>query len=232
MMIPQDYLRQLILSRSWPSLTTALDKMSNMQFRLTVKFLREQLLPTIDDCDLFWEALAHIILYKSKAMITCIVAAKGLAQSGRLRFDTEGCRRIKDHLAAHQPEALTKIAMMTVPLLVTEEQIETMLDAFGINTAEQRIAILLTTGSPLAYFTIFKTLKMSEDAELTRRCCTSLIKRKEDMAFNAACIFKEYFGLEDLSAQFSLKIEHYELSHIDRDYSTFLRMLNGKRPTI
>ena len=231
-MNPYEHTALFIKERNWDSLYAQLRMMSNMQFRRTVTVLRENLLPAIDDNDLFWDALAHIITYKSQAMLTCIVAAEHLAKSGTLNFDTEGCRLLQRHLAETNPDGLTKMAKMLFPLLKTEKQTEDMFDRFGIDRAEQRIAILLTANSPLSYFMIFKTPKASENGLLTRKCCSSIIKRQDDMAYNAASIFKAYFGIEDLPAQFSLKIEQYELSHIDRDYSTFLRMLNGKRPTI
>ena len=94
------------------------------------------------------------------------------------------------------------------------------------------MSILLKTDTYLSYYLIFKTLKLIEDKIIAKKCCMALIKRQNDHAYNAVCLIKAYFGLDDLPGRFSLKIEQYELSHIDRNYETFVHVLEGKRPKI
>jgi hypothetical protein len=107
-----------------------------------------------------------------------------------------------------------------------------MFEALHIEEEVTQLSILLKDDSPLSYFLIFKTLKMAEDRTVARKCCMVLMKRLDDRAFNAVCLIKAYFGLDDLPGRFSLTIEQYELSHIDRNYDTFVHVLNGKRPKV
>ena len=107
-----------------------------------------------------------------------------------------------------------------------------MFGAFHVENEVTRISVLLKSEHDLSYYLIFKTLKLIEDRLIARKCCVALMKRQDDRAFNAVCLIKAYFGLDDLPARFSLTIEQYELSHIDRDYNTFIHVLNGKRPRI
>ena len=92
--------------------------------------------------------------------------------------------------------------------------------------------MLLKVDSELSYYLIFKILKLIEDKVIARKCCMTLIKRNSDQAFNAVSLIKTYLGFDDLPACFSLKIEEFELSHIDRDFNTFQHVLNGKRPNL
>ena len=107
-----------------------------------------------------------------------------------------------------------------------------LFEAFHIDNDITRLSALLKVDSPASYYLIFRTLKLVDDKAIARKCCMSIIKRNNDMAFNAVSLIKAYWALDDLPARFSLNIEQYELSHIDRDYGTFLDILNGKRPKL
>ena len=96
-----------------------------------------------------------------------------------------------------------------------------------------RIAILLKSESPIAYYVLFNSLKhLPEHQALVRKCCVYIMKRNNDMAYNMVSILRCYFGITDLRSQLSLRIEPYELSLVDRSYQTFLDFLNGKRPKV
>ena len=114
----------------------------------------------------------------------------------------------------------------------TAEQVMAMMEAFHVENEVTRLSMLLKVDSDLSYYLIFKTLKLLEDKVIARKCCMALMKRQDDRAFNAVCLIKAYFGLDDLPARFSLTIEQYELSHIDRNFDTFQHVLNGKRPRV
>ena len=53
-----------------------------------------------------------------------------------------------------------------------------------------------------------------------------LMKKGDSRSFNLACILKQYFGLADISGQFSLRIQDYELSRLDQGYDYFVKMMN------
>ena len=222
---------QLIGTRDWEGLTQMLGNLSNMELRRMERVMREEVLTGLEN-DLFWETLLHLIIFKRAAFISGVTALTHLAKDGTLDFEVESVGRLCEHLKATNQESLVKMCNMMVPELRTEAQVMGMFEAFHVENEVTRLAVLLKAEHDLSYYLIFKTLKLIEDKLVARKCCVALMKRQDDRAFNAVCLIKAYFGLDDLPARFSLTIEQYELSHIDRDYNTFIHVLNGKRPRI
>lgn len=230
-MTNKDRVTQLISTRDWEGLTQMLGNLSNMELRRMERVMREEVLTGLEN-DLFWETLLHLIIFKRAAFISGVTAVTHLAKDGTLDFEVESVDRLCEHLKATNQESLVKMCNMMVPELRTEVQVMGMFEAFHVENEVTRLAVLLKAEHDLSYYLIFKTLKLIEDKLVARKCCVALMKRQDDRAFNAVCLIKAYFGLDDLPARFSLTIEQYELSHIDRDYNTFIHVLNGKRPRI
>ena len=230
-MTNKDRVIQLIGTRDWEGLSQMLGSLSNMELRRMERVMREEVLKELEN-DLFWETLLHIIIFKRAAFISGVTAVTHLVKDGTLDFEVEGVRRLYEHLKVTNMESLVKICNMMMPELRTEAQVMGMFEAFHVENEVTRLTVLLKAEHDLSYYLIFKTLKLIEDKAIARRCCVALMKRQDDRAFNAVCLIKAYFGLDDLPARFSLTIEQYELSHIDRDYNTFIHVLNGKRPKI
>ena len=230
-MTNKDRVTQLISTRDWDGLTQMLGNLSNMELRRMERVMREEVLTGLEN-DLFWETLLHLIIFKRAAFISGVTALTHLAKDGTLDFEVESVGRLCEHLKATNQESLVKMCNMMVPELRTEAQVMGMFEAFHVENEVTRLAVLLKAEHDLSYYLIFKTLKLIEDKLVARKCCVALMKRQDDRAFNAVCLIKAYFGLDDLPARFSLTIEQYELSHIDRDYNTFIHVLNGKRPRI
>ena len=230
-MTNKDRVTQLISTRDWEGLTQMLGNLSNMELRRMERVMREEVLTGLEN-DLFWETLLHLIIFKRAAFISGVTAVTHLAKDGTLDFEVKSVGRLCEHLKATNQESLVKMCNMMVPELRTEAQVMGMFEAFHVENEVTRLAVLLKAEHDLSYYLIFKTLKLIEDKLVARKCCVALMKRQDDRAFNAVCLIKAYFGLDDLPARFSLTIEQYELSHIDRDYNTFIHVLNGKRPRI
>ena len=227
---PDSALRLVVL-RDWDGLERMLHSLSNMELRRMERVMREEVLPTLDNA-LFWEALLHLIIYKRSAFIAGVVAVEHLAKDGTLDFRTESVNRLYEHLRETDEASVVKLCNMMLPQLRTEAQVMEMWRAFHVDGEVARLGMLLKVDSELSYYLLFKTLKLVEDKAVARKCCATLIRRQDDRAFNAVCIIKAYFGLDDLPGRFSLKIEPYELSHIDRDFDTFRHALGGKRPRL
>lgn len=227
----KEQLSQMVREHDWNGVLTYLSRLSNMQFRKTESIMRESVLPELDN-KLFWEALLHLIIYKRQAFLSGILASKHLADNGTLDFSTPHVAELATFLYHEQPSSIMKLCNMMVPLLKTEKQIQDMFKAMHVENAEKQIITLLKASSPLSYYLIFKILKTCDEKKIALNCCLAIMKRKDDMAFNAVCIIKAYHGLDELPGRFSLKIEQYELSHIDRDFETFQHALYGKRPQI
>ena len=218
-------------TRDWEGLGRMLRSLSNMEFRRMERVMREEVLTELDN-EAFWETLLHIIIYKRAGFISGATAVGHLATDGTLNFEAEGVKLLYEHLKETDEGSIVKLCNMMLPALQTEAQVMGLWSAFHVENEVTRLTMLLKVDSPLSYYLIFKTLKLIEDKVVARKCCMSLIKRQDDRAFNAVCIIKAYFGLDDLPGRFSMKIEPYELSHIDRNYDTFCHVLDGKRPKV
>ena len=218
-------------TRDWEGLGRKLRSLSNMEFRRMERVMREEVLTELDN-EAFWETLLHIIIYKRAGFISGATAVGHLATDGTLNFEAEGVKLLYEHLKETDEGSIVKLCNMMLPALQTEVQVMGLWSAFHVENEVTRLTMLLKVDSPLSYYLIFKTLKLIEDKVVARKCCMSLIKRQDDRAFNAVCIIKAYFGLDDLPGRFSMKIEPYELSHIDRNYDTFCHVLDGKRPKV
>ena len=217
--------------RDWEGLGRMLRSLSNMEFRRMERVMREEVLTELDN-EAFWETLLHIIIYKRAGFISGATAVGHLATDGTLNFEAEGVKLLYEHLKETDEGSIVKLCNMMLPALQTEAQVMGLWSAFHVENEVTRLTMLLKVDSPLSYYLIFKTLKLIEDKVVARKCCMSLIKRQDDRAFNAVCIIKAYFRLDDLPGRFSMKIEPYELSHIDRNYDTFCHVLDGKRPKV
>ena len=230
-MTNKERVTQLVGLRDWDGLTQMLRSLSNMELRRMERVMREEVLTELEN-DLFWATLLCAIQVKRSAFISGVTSARHLAKDGTLDFATESVGRLYEHLKATNAESVVKMCNMMVPELEAEAQVRGMFEAFHVENEVTQLAILLKAEHDLSYYLIFKTLKLIEDKVVARKCCMALVKRQDDRAFNAVCLIKAYFGLDDLPARFSLTIEQYELSHIDRDFDTFIHILNGKRPKL
>lgn len=227
----KDRITQHINNRDWQGLQRLLGGLSNMEFRRAEHVVRTEVLPKLDN-DLFWETLLHLIYLKRQAFIAGVTSCEHLVKDGTIKVQNEHTEALYNHLKTTNPESITKIANMLTPQLKTEQQMMDMFNGLHIDNDITRISVLLKTETPLSYYLIFKSLKMLDDRLIARKCCNVLMKRKTDMAFNATSIIKTYWAIDDLPARFSLNIEEFELNHIDRNFSNFVHILNGKRPTI
>lgn len=220
------------VSQDWDGLANHLSRLSNMDFRKTEKVIRESVLPELD-APAYWTAMLHLIIYKKAAFLTGILVVGELLKKDAAALQCQEATDFALFVRKEHPDALRKLANMALPLLTSEQQIDDLFRLFDIHDELLRVATLLKAPSPLTYFALFKTLKMIPDNDdLVRKCCIHIMKAGNDMAFNMVSILKAYFGTENVKSQLSLNIDTYELNYLDRNYDTFLHILNGRRPRI
>lgn len=227
----KDIIMQFINNQDWEGMKRMLSSLSNMEFRRIEQTVRQNVLPYLEN-DLYWEALLHLIIFKRQAFISGIFACEHLIRTDTLNVNNESVSALYKHLKENNPDSLIKMTNMMLPLLQSEQQVNDVFNAFHIDNDITRLSVLLKVESPLSYYIIFKTLKIVDDKIVANKCSKVIMKRNNDMAFNAVSLIKSYFALDELPARFSLTIPEYELNHIDRNYNTFLNILNGKRPKL
>lgn len=226
-------LRTAIENHDEGQLHSTLARLTNMEFKRAEQSVRESLLPSLPN-NLFWEALLGLIRFRRQAFASGIMAAESLARKGVLDFDCVEAQALSEYVrTCCPPDAADKMVSMALPKMQTEDQMDGLFRCFKVDNPRTRIALLLKSESPLAYYVLFKSLKhIPDQKDIVRKCCIYIMKRNNDMAFNMASIMRTYFGIDDLKSHLSLRIEPYELNLIDRSYETFLDFLNGKRPKV
>lgn len=223
-------LKQLIEKEDWDGLKKNLDAMTNSQFRMAETNIRT-ILSSVSNA-LFWDAYLFLMKYRHQSFITCITSIRHLVKSGELDFSHESARELNVWLQEHSPESVHKIISMAIPLLTSEAQAEGLLHLFNRNADALCVPVLVRQDTPLAYYMMFKALKQADSLELIRKCIVFLVQKHDDLSFNMASILKSYFGIDDINISFSLRVEPYELSHMDQSFANFNHILNGRRPKL
>lgn len=119
-----------------------------------------------------------------------------------------------------------KVLEALLPFCKGPEEASSLLHFFPLENATATELLLFRTGTSTAYFLLFNRLKAYEDnPQLLRRYGVELIRKGDKRSFNLACIVKEYFALPDLPGTFSLSLQPYELSRLDKSYEAFVNIL-------
>ena len=219
-------LSQFILEGKWEQVYSLFRAMSNTEFRRAEEYVRTVILPSLDN-DTFWITLLHLVQYRRQAFLSGVLSLQ------HLHLNTPSAQAFFEYLQQQHPESIQKTVKMMLPLLQTEQQMEALFHVAHIGKDQQRIAALLKVESPQAYHLLFNLLRHHADnKKLALDCSRYILKRDNDMAYNMVSILQAYFGLHELRKQFSLHIEPYELSLLDRNEQIFYHLLNGKRPQL
>ncbi len=206
-----------------------LGRLSNSDFRRMERNVRENIMSSLDN-DRFWELFRFFATYRPQAFLPCIANIRHLVDNGTLKFDNDNVKKISEELSDND---ITKMVGMALPHLNDVSQIDELFKAFDFNDPFKCVSALIKQDSSLAYYILFKILKHNSDKrDLCVKTCQFMMKKNNDISFNMASILREYFGLQEVKGQFSLKVEHYELNYIDKSFDTFKYVLEGKRPKI
>ena len=230
--MPYDNLHQLIELGEWEQLNRFFSAMSNSEFRRAESYVRKSVLPALPN-DAFWEALYHLVQYRRQAFLSGVLSAGEHANDGTLNLRCQGAFHLSAYLHETHPLSVPKVVGMLLPLLQDKQQVEDLFHTFRIDDQRQRVLALLRVESPHAYYLLFNALRhIPDNRPLALNCCRYIMSRKNDMSYNMAALLQAYFGLDELRGQFSLNIQPYELSLLDRGPQTFYNILNGKRPKL
>ena len=229
-MVNRNSIQALIEAKDWNGLENMFAKMSNADFRRTEALVRTSVMPALSNDD-FWEAYLHLLMYRRQSFLPCISSVRELARSGQVDFDCPKAKELALWMRQMSPESEAKVVRMAVPLLATAGQILSLFRLMDFTDERNCAAVLVKESSAHAYYALFEVLKrVPDNRQLLRAVCLAIMKKCDDLSFNMASILKIYFGMDDIKSSFSLSVEPYELSYIDRSYENFLRVLHGKRP--
>ena len=227
-----DNLLQLISNANWPGLYDRLGRMTNAEFRRTEQVIRESVMPTLSNAH-YWDTFLHLLVYRRQAFLSSILAIRHLSHSGELDFTATEALAFIGWIHANSPESAVKLLRMGIPMLVSSQQILSMIQWADIADSREVASILTKETSPHAYHALFMMLKHNDDhPALLRSACMAMLRKGDDMSFNMASILRSYFDIQDINSTLSLQVEPYELSYLDQSADNFMHVLKGRRPKL
>lgn len=222
-------LKTLTSQCNWTGMLTYLRSLSNSGFRTASYLLKERLLPLLEAND-YWQCFSVVALTDTKAfLMTFLQAGAEMYMSGTITFDDPRFVAFANQTAP-LPSSLDrkKSLLLLLPIIKTPEEIQKLLTAFCQEDDQRKIAYLIEAKeSAQCYFVLFQLLrKHGDEPDTLRHTLMLVLKRSTPMAFNFVSMARSYFDVAGLNGRFSLKIEPYQLSLLESDYPTFLKILN------
>lgn len=120
-----------------------------------------------------------------------------------------------------------KTLIRFLPVLRTVEEVNCLFSDFHIDDLHGQIAYLLKQESDVCRYAIFHLLrKLDHEPAYITSVCLQLMHRGTDHDFNLVSIVKCYFDLPQVKGRFSLKLNAYELSRLEKSFDEFKKILN------
>lgn len=219
-------IQQHIQSRDFPALLRTLQSLSHSEFRVVSNYLADSILPTNHDC--FWEVFMLLVPTHPRAYLgTFLKAAATIVkqQGEKFLFHPLLAEYATEH-ANHIDRQKCLEALL--PLVKEPQSAEHLLQYFSSTNPGTTAVSLYRSGTPLAYFHLFKYLKtVEDDAPTLRRYALALIKRGDAISFNMARVIQDYFALDNLPATFSMRLQPYQLARLDQSLEGFMSIIGG-----
>lgn len=114
-----------------------------------------------------------------------------------------------------------------LPVLRTVEEVNQLFSDFHVDEPHAQVAYLLKQDSDVCRYAVFHLLrKLDHDPDYITSVCLQLMHRGTDHDFNLVSIVKCYFDLPQVKGRFSLKLNAYELSRLEKSFDEFKKILN------
>lgn len=243
-------------ARDWDGLTVYLEGLSNSQFRTASYILSDETLRRLDNDDFWACFDRLVPTNRKAFLTTFLKAAVSNYVEGRLKLNHAVLSGfvVSEDLAESVAPAVPAVAkskasirtmdssswfllsgsidvqktlMRFLPVLRTIDEVEKLFSDFRVNGPHQQIAYLLKQESVVCLFVLFQLLrKLDHEPEYLTAVCLKLMHRGTDRDFNLVSIVKCYFDLPQVRGRFSLNLNAYELSRLDRSFDEFRKIIN------
>lgn len=217
-------LLNILQNRRFEELPALFTKMTNAEFRMGGGLLADLAARELST-DEYWQIVQIMVHYNTRAFLVTLI--KGALRNA-VKPAGEGfvffCGSISANTVDVQKTCELLLCQFTEP-----EELRAFLDYLHVEQAEQRIRLLLPEKSRAAAYLLFHTLKfVDHDRSVLLRTVQYLIKRGDDVSYNFASLLTAFFGLHEIKATFSLRVEPFKLSWLEGNYDAFCKAL-GKQ---
>ncbi len=212
----------MVSSDDWERIPTYFTKLSNANFRLAGSVLADVMAEKLD-ADGYWRLAGIMVRYNTRAFLVTLI--KGALRNG-IALEGEGFEMFCAQLSSNLID-VEKTCDLLLPRMQQPQEIQHFLELLQVNDVRMRVRLLLRQSSTAAAYVLFHTLKTVEcDREFLLRTVKYLIQMKSERSFNFASLLTVYFGLNEVKAVFSLKIEPYQLAWLEGSYEAFCKAIN------
>lgn len=175
----------------------------------------------------FWHFFATLATTNARAFLGTML--KAVTQRHRrqpLSWDDEALVGFLLHHATAIDKR--KVVEALLPLMQQPEEAMPLLERtdWQTETLVGRAMLCFRIATPTTYYLLFHLLReVEDDRPLIRRFAVELIRKNEPMAYNLACMLRDYFALDELPGTFALNLPPYELSRLDQGFEAFAKIL-------
>ncbi len=215
-------LTAMVSSHDWERIPAYFSKLSNANFRSAGPILADVMAEELDADD-YWHLATVMVQYNTRAFLVTLL--KGALRND-IALNGEGFEAFCRQLATNTID-VEKTCELFLPCMQQPLEIQHLLELLQVSDVRMRVRMLLRQSSNAAAYVLFHTLKTVEgDHELLLRTAKYLIQMNSDRSFNFASLLTAYFGIQEVKAVFSLKIEPYQLAWLEGSYEAFCKALN------
>lgn len=212
----------------WNGLTGYLDGLSNRDFRCAGAAIGERMMTVVAD-EVFWAAFRALLVYHSKAfLVTMLKAVPVRKKNGGFTLRHDGFQAVADYLNTDGSEVdRAKFIGFMLKVFTDEvDEVEYLLSVLHVDHPRVRLDFLLKGEGLASYYLLFRAMRQLEhDRDLLVRCCVYLMKKGDSLSFNLASVSKVYFDLPQVKGTFSLRLNPYQLGHLEASFASFKKVM-------
>lgn len=218
--------KMMVADADVPKLLDYFKGMSHGQFRIaSMALANEALLSRNCSEENYWRVFAGIVPTNPKAFLgTFLKAAVHRYDEGSLHITLSP--ELQGFAAQASPIDRRKVMEAFLPRVKTSEEVNVLLSLFVAGEPQDRVNALLKVDSAVVCYCLFRELRQQEgDDALIHQTALSLMRRQTKHGYNLASMIQAYFGLDPLPGTFSLRLNPYELSLLERSEEEFMKIL-------
>ena len=216
----------LVEQKDYVGLTAFLDDLSNSQYRTAGYVLGERIGVSLQP-DSFWKLFIVLVRYDSKAFLVTMLKSfiEGMEQ-GRFSLYDQGFNDAAMELKSSPIDA-QKTVQTLIPVLEQVQSVRHLFTVLGYDEMSSWIPFLLKSFNKVTAFILLQSLHyVEQDRAFLLRVGYFIISRGDSFTFNVASLIKSIYGLEELKGTFSLRLQPFELSRIEKSYEAFCSVVD------
>ena len=120
-----------------------------------------------------------------------------------------------------------KTVQTLIPVLEQVQSVRHLFTVLGYDEMSSWIPFLLKSFNKVTAFVLLHSLHyVEQDRAFLLRVGYFIISRGDSFSFNVASLIKSIYGLEELKGTFSLRLQPFELSRIEKSYEAFCSVVD------